>query len=173
VSIARNEEPHETREEAGQVELGTHEVNTGSLDAKLGAKLTPTGREARTLWKDAATTLQLERSALSPAPHEPVEVKFRIWLQPTSELPARGLDGACWKNYPMDPLTESPFAPELTLSASANETFAPECEPSGSAGLPQEKPSPLHALEELKTVELSHALFPAFRRLPNAILTSN
>ena len=174
VSIARFEESRDERMPSNQVELQEHAVSLANLAAKLNTELKPMGRTARTLWKDASTTIQLERSALSPAPQDPLEMKFRVWLQSTDEMPARGLDGAFWKNYPMDPMAEPPWlTPALTLSSSASDALAPECRELGLAGLPMQTPSSLHSLEEPEATELSPTLYPAFRRLPNPILTSD
>jgi hypothetical protein len=135
--------------------------------ARLAVQLKPSRSSTRVLWNEAASVLELERSALSPLA-EVVESKFRVRIQPAVEMPSRGLAEAVSTTLclaaPMDPCA---MDPDIDLSG-----FGTTCSQElvlSSASLYSSPAAPLQPAGTLRQVEVTQQLFPAFRRLPSPL----
>ncbi len=169
VSIARFEGGPEVQQEARSVEVRVAEVEQPALSTRLGMALRPSSGEFQPLWTEPALALELERSALSPAPQDPLETKHRIFLQPLERACCQGLPRSNWVACPAAvPDNPCDGAPELLFSPEALSTYPPETGGLDLSGLSEFLPVVIHQVQETAAPEPRAAtLYPGFRLLPN------
>jgi len=132
----------------------------------------PARQASKGLWGRLTRPAHLQSASLQVIPDEPGEVRYRVWVDPVRDATPFALSRAHAKPCPLEKLPD-PDASQAVLSwtDAACAPGSPQVEEFSLAGINRSAGSPLESMKQQQIPEPEALLYPATRRLPNAVLS--